>query len=174
MSYIIGQLISLIKLLHSENGASQIAAGCTIGLLLGLSPLISIQGLVLVFLLACLRVQIGAALAMMAVTKTLALLSLPLLAFIGEYVLSAEIFTSTFTQMYNLPLLPYTKFNHSTVMGGLIISLILGPLIFLLFRLFVERYQQELLEKVKRTKIWKAMKASTLYQWYAKYESITK
>jgi len=174
LSYLIGQFISLIKLLHSENGASQIAAGCTIGLLLGLSPLASIQGFTLVILLVSMRVQIGAALAMTAITKLFAIVSLPLLATIGEYVLSAKILKGIFTQMYNLPLLPYTKFNHSSVMGGLIISILLGAPIFFGFRYIVNKYQLKALERVKKTKIWKAIKASTLYQWYAKYESITK
>ena len=126
MSYIISQIISLIKLLHSENGSKQIAAGLTLGLLLGLSPLISLQGLIIIILLLILRVQIGAAFAMAAVTKVLSIMMVAPLALVGEKVLSLNQLKPLFTLLYNLPLFPYTNFNHSVVMGGLVISIILA------------------------------------------------
>ena len=174
MSYIISQIISLIKLLHSENGSKQIAAGLTLGLLLGLSPLISLQGLIIIILLLILRVQIGAAFAMAAVTKVLSIMMVAPLALVGEKVLSLNQLKPLFTLLYNLPLFPYTNFNHSVVMGGLVISIILGPALFLVFQFLINKYQVAAVEKIRNTKLWRAIQASTLYQWYVKYTALTK
>ena len=174
MSYIISQVISLIKLLHSENGSKQIAAGLTLGLLLGLSPIASLQGLIIITLLFILKVQIGAAFAMAAVTKVLSVMMVATLAALGEKVLSMGQLRPLFTLLYNLPIFPYTNFNHSVVMGGFIFSLILGPALFFIFNYLINKYQVTAVEKIKKTSIWRAIQASTLYQWYAKYTALTK
>ena len=174
MSYIIGQFISLIKLLHSENGAGQIAAGLTLGFLLGLSPIISIQGLILIFILLIFRIQIGAAFAMSAVTKVIAIALVSPLAIIGEKILETEALTPIFTTMYNMPIVPFTKFNHTVVMGGLFFSITLGPILFFIFYFLVQKYQESAVEKINKSKLGKVIKASTLYQLYLKYSNLTK
>jgi len=174
LSYIIGQVISLIKLLHSENGAGQIAAGLTLGFLLGLSPLFSIQGLLFILVLLIFRIQIGAALAMSALTKILAIGLVSPLAMIGEQVLELKSLFPLFMTMYNAPVIPLTKFNHTVVMGGLIFSIFLGPILFIIFYQLVKRYQKAAADKINKSKWGKAIKASTLYQLYLKYSNLTK
>ena len=174
MSLVIGQFISIIKLLHSENGASQIAAGLTIGFFMGLSPLFTLQGAIFIFLLLLLRVQIGAAIAMSAVTKLTAILLTPFLSSIGQYFLTNESFNGFYTTLYNLPLVPFSKFNHSVVMGGLVLSIVLGPVLYLIFYRLILSYQEQAVQRLKKTKFFKAIKASSLVQWYLKYERITK
>ena len=174
MSFLIGQIISLVRLLHSENGANQIASGLTIGFLIGLSPLVSLQGAILVLLLLILRVQIGAAIALAGLTKFLAILITPVLSSIGEIVLSSSLLRPIFTQLYNLPIVPYTKFNHSVVMGGLVASILLSPLLYFFFTKVIRRYQHKVVSKIKETKLFKAIRASSLAQWYLKYENLSR
>jgi uncharacterized protein (TIGR03546 family) len=174
LSYIIGQVISLIKLLHSENGAGQIAAGLTLGLLMGLSPIVSIQGLIFIILLLALRVQIGAALAMTAVTKFFAVILISPLASTGAFVLEMKQLNGLFIKMYNAPIIPFTNFNHSVVMGGFVFSVVFGPMIFILFLILIKKYQLNAVEKVRHSKVGKAIQASSLYQWYLKYSNLTK
>ena len=174
MSYIISQFISLIRLLHSESGHIQVAAGMTIGILMGLSPIISLQGLLICLLLLTLRIQIGAALAVAGLTKFLALFLTPFMADIGEFVLIMPSLGRLFTTLYNMPLVPLTKFNHSVIMGGLVLSLGLAPILFFIFLALVKKYQSIALEKVNNSKLGKAIKASSAYQWYIKYENLTK
>ena len=174
MSYIINQIISLIKLLHSENGTAQIAAGLTIGLLLGLSPILSIQGIIFILCLLTFRVQIGAAFAMAGFTKVIAILLTPILASLGNWVLSLESLRNIFTSMYNLPLLPLTKFNHTVVMGGLVLSIILAPILYIIFHQLIKTYQLSVVEKIKNSKFYTTLKATTIIQWYLKYEKLTK
>ncbi len=174
MSYIIGQLISLIKLLHSENGAGQIAAGLTIGFLMGLSPIASLQSLLFIIILLCFRVQIGAALAMAAITKVSSIGLISPLASVGSWALELSFLQSTYTTLFNMPIIPFSKFNHSVVMGGLVFSLTLGPILFILFYLLVKKYQVAALESVRNSTIGKAIKASTIYQWYLKYLNLTR
>ncbi len=174
MTYIIGQIISLIKLLHSENGAQQIAAGITLGILLGFSPLLSLQGILITLLLFVLRVQLGAAITAVALTKLFAALLMGTLSSIGDYALRMEIFQPLYIMLFNAPLIPYTKFNHTVVMGGFVLSLLIGPIIYFFILIAVKKYQFAIVDKIRNTAIAKGVKASSIVQWYIKYLNLMK
>jgi uncharacterized protein (TIGR03546 family) len=71
-----------------------------------------------------------------------------------------------------MPIVPFTKFYNSIVMGAGVISILMAPFIFILSKKTVVKYRQTILEKLKNSKFWKAIKATGLYKWYAKYDEL--
>lgn len=172
MGLILKQIFSFIKLLNSDTATNQIAAGISAGFILGMTPAFSLQTLLVVFLIFFFRIQIGAALISSFFFKFAAFLLDPLFHLVGSTFLEIESLKGIYTTLYNLPIVPYTRFNNSIVMGAAVVSLVSCPFVFLLSRILVEKYRAQVVERFKTSKIWKAVKATSLYKWYYKYDQI--
>lgn len=172
MSILAKQLISLIRLLHSETGQNQIAAGLAFGIFLGFAPFLSIQTLLVLFIVFIFRVQLGAAFLAAFFFKFIAFLLDPVADKLGRIALESEAFKDIWTTMYNKPFLPMTRFNNSVVMGSFIISLILCPILFFVFKSLIIKYRSTVVLKIENTKAWKAFKATKFYFWYVKYNDL--
>lgn len=169
MGLIIKQIFAFIKLLNSETGDYSLASGLTCGFILGMTPVLSLHSLLLFFILFLFRIQIGAAFVAAFFFKFMAFLLDPLFHKVGTLILEAENFQSFFVTLYNLPIIPYTRFNNSIVMGSGVVSFILSPLVFVMSLFFVRKYRNIILKKIKNTKFWKVLEATKIYQWYYKY-----
>lgn len=172
MGLILKQLFAFVKLLNSETGTNQIAAGLAVGFILGMTPGFSLQTLIVIILLFFFRIQIGAATISAFFFAFIAYLLDPLFHSTGRWILELEGFKSLFTTMYNLPIVPFTRFNNTVVMGSGVISILLSPFVFILSRILVEKYRATVLKRFQETKFWKAVKATSLYKWYYKYDEL--
>lgn len=172
MTILIKQLIALIKLLHSDTGQNQIAAGLAFGVFLGFAPFLSLQTLLVLLVVFLFRVQLGAAFLSAFFFKFVAYLLDPVADPIGRSLLESEPLRPLWTNMYNIPLLPMTRFNNSIIMGSFAISILLCPILFFVFRMLVVKYQVTVVKAVESTKIWKAFKATKLFVWYTKYKDL--
>lgn len=170
MSLILKQFFSLLKLLNSETGHNQIAAGIAMGFILGMSPMLSLQAALVFICLFLFRIQIGAAFLAAFFFKFIAWILDPIFDQFGRAVLGAEGLTPLWTALYNMPIVPLTRFNNSIVMGSGIVAILLFPLIFFVSRSLILKYRAVIVARFKETKIWKAVKATSLYQWYYSYE----
>jgi uncharacterized protein (TIGR03546 family) len=172
MSLLLKQLVSLIKLLHSDTGQNQIASGLAFGVFLGFAPFLSIQTLFVLLVVFIFRVQLGAAFLAAFFFKFIAYFLDPVADALGRATLENPGLRGLWTTMYNVPLLPMTRFNNSINMGSFIISIILCPILFFLFRAMIMKYRTSVVEKFERSKLWKAFKASKFYFWYSKYHDL--
>ncbi len=172
MGILAKQIINLIRLLHSETGQNQIASGLAFGVFLGFAPFLSIQTLLVLFIVFIFRVQLGAAFLSAFFFKFIAFLLDPVADILGRYALESEAFKGIWTVMYNKPFLPMTRFNNSIVMGSFIISLILCPILFVIFKKLIIQYRSTVVQRIESTKAWKAFKATKLYDWYLKYNDL--
>lgn len=170
MGLILKQLFSFIKLLNSDTGTISLAAGMTCGFILGMTPSLSLHSLLIFLVLFFFRIQIGAALVTAFFFKFVAFLLDPAFHAVGSMVLEKESLQGIFTSLYNMPLIPYTRFNNSIVMGSAVITIILSPIVFLLSKYFIVKYREIVVARLKETKIWKAIEATKFYQWYYKYD----
>ncbi|MCB0347362.1 MAG: DUF2062 domain-containing protein, partial [Bdellovibrionales bacterium] len=89
---------------------------------------------------------------------------------VGEMVLTAPSLQDLFTKLYNMPIVPFTRFNNTVVMGSGVVAFALSPFVYFLAKIMVSRYRDVFLARLKQTKAWKAMQATSLYKWYYKYE----
>jgi uncharacterized protein (TIGR03546 family) len=172
MTLLLNQLFKFFKLLNSDTGTNQIAAGIVAGMILGFSPVFSLQSVLVFVIMFFFRVQIGAALLAAPVFAIPAYLLDPVFHSIGSKILEMDSLNSTFTQLYNMPIVPMTRFNNSVVMGSGVLAIALAPVVYVLALILIRTYRATVVARFQNTSVWKAWKATTLYQWYSKYEAL--
>ena len=170
MGLILKQLFAFIKLLNSDTGNVSIAMGMTCGFILGMTPVLSLHSLIIFLILFFFRIQIGAALVMAFFFKFVAFLLDPIFHSVGSKVLEMESLEPFFTKLYNMPLIPFTRFNNSIVMGSAVVTFALAPFVYILSQYLIIKYRVTVLARFKTTKVWKAVEATKFYQWYYKYD----
>jgi uncharacterized protein (TIGR03546 family) len=172
MDLLTKQIINLIKLLHSDSGQNQIASGLAFGVFLGFAPFLSLQTILVLFIVFIFRVQLGAAFLSAFFFKFVAYLLDPIADMIGQATLENPALRGLWKTMYNVPLLPMTRFNNSINMGSFIISLFLCPILFFVFKKLIVQYRLTIVHRIENTKWWKGFKATKFYLWYAKYNDL--
>ncbi|MAZ47773.1 MAG: TIGR03546 family protein [Halobacteriovoraceae bacterium] len=172
MTLILKQIFGLLKVLNSDTGENQISAGVACGLIMGFSPALSLQTLLVFIIIFLFRVQAGAAFASAFFFAMVAYVFDPVFDNVGQVILEMNNLEPTFKTLYNMPIVPFTKFYNSVVMGAGVVAIALSPIIFVLTKLFVKKYRATVVAKFQETKFWKAVKATGFYKWYAKYDSL--
>jgi uncharacterized protein (TIGR03546 family) len=166
-------IIKLIRMMHSETDPRQISLGFALGMIPGFTPLTSPHNLLVLLAILIFRVNIGAALLAWGVFKILAYALDPLFHQIGLFLLArTEFLQGLWTALYNAPLLPYTRFNNTVVMGSLIFALLAFFPVYGGGKFMVVKYRETLREKFSRLKIVQVFRASSLYKWYSRYSAM--
>jgi len=172
MTLLLKQLFSFIKLLNSDTGTNQLASGLALGMVLGFSPFLSLQTFLVLFLCFFFRIQLGAAFLSAFFFKFVAFLMDPVADLLGRAVLESEALRPLFVMLYNMPIIPLTRFHNSIVMGSGLIGFILAIPMYFAFKTLIIKYRQAVEEYIKGTKWWKAMKATALFKWYDTYNKL--
>lgn len=172
MTLLLKQIFAFIKLLNSETGQNQLAAGIAAGFILGMTPLLSLQSFLVFLCIFFFRIQAGAAFIAAFFFAFAGWLLDPVFHAIGSMVLEMPALQGLFTTMYNVPLLPLTRFNNSIVMGSAVVTILLSPVVYLLSLYLIVKYRVTVVEKFKQTKFWKAVQATSLYKWYYTYDNL--
>ncbi len=172
MTFLLKQIFSFLKLLNSDTGTNQIAAGIACGLILGFAPALSLQTLLVIALLFFFRIQIGAATIFAFFFSLIAWILDPVSHQLGAALLDLESLKPLFTEMYNMPLVPLTRFYNTIVMGSAILSIALSPIVFFGARILIHKYREFILARFQQTKLWTVIKATSLYKFYSKYDEL--
>lgn len=170
MTLILKQIFAFLKVLNSDTGENQIAAGIACGLILGFAPALSLQTLLVFIIIFLFRIQAGAAFSSAFFFAIIAWAFDPVFDSIGGAVLEMNALKGLFTTLYNMPIIPFTKFYNSIVMGAGVVSIALFPVVFFISKILVVKYRKSVVERFKETKFFKALKATSFYKWYAKYD----
>ncbi|HEX5962954.1 MAG TPA: TIGR03546 family protein [Gemmatimonadales bacterium] len=157
---------SIIKTLHSEGTPGQVAAGIAIGSVLGLTPLMNLHNLIIFSLVVLLNVSFGGAMLGWALFVPVGFLLDPLFHATGLALLQSPSLRSLWTAMTNTPLVPYTNFNNTVVLGSFVGWLVLAVPIFFAARYGVARYRATIGARVRQSRFYKAITASQVYNWY--------
>jgi uncharacterized protein (TIGR03546 family) len=173
MLFIAKFLGRLLAALNSEESPKQIAAGFAYGAWIGLLPLVGILPLIFALLAFLININLAVMAAATLVFKLLAYLIDPLANQIGFFLLTKiPSLHPMWTELYNMPIVPYTRFNNTIVLGSLVIGfLLLVPNYFLGKKLLIA-YRVRYRDRIAKTKIVQAFKASTIFQWYETYRGI--
>lgn len=172
MTLLLKQFYAFFKLLNSDTGTNQISSGLALGIVLGFSPLISLQAFLLFFLAFIFRIQLGAAFLSAFFFKFIAYLLDQPCHLLGTWILENPHLRPLFIQMYNMPLIPLTRFNNTVVMGSFLISFLLSIPLFFIFRIMVVKYRELIVARIQHTRIWKAFSTTKVYLWYLKYQEL--
>jgi len=159
-------LAKLLKALNSDSAPGQIALAFALSVITGLTPLLSLHN-ILILLLACiLRINFGAFVLGTAFFSGLAYLIDPAAIALGESVLMNPDLQASLTGMYQSDFWRATRFNHTLVLGSLIVALAAFIPVLILSRVLIVGYRHKLMAWVEKLKITKLVKASKFYKVY--------
>jgi uncharacterized protein (TIGR03546 family) len=154
----INQIAKLIVALNGNIGKKQIAAGFSWGVLLGLIPAGNIFWIVLFAASFFFMHHHVSKLLAIAILKLLSWAIAPLMDMAGWEILHIEALESFYTTLYNMPFVPFTKFNNTLVAGGLVSGIILWLPVFFLLLLLIPLYRNKLAPKIRENKLVKSIK----------------
>jgi uncharacterized protein (TIGR03546 family) len=157
---------SMFKALHSEGTPRQVAAGIALGACIGLTPLLNLHNLLIFSLIVMLNVSFGGGMLGIALFTPLGFILDPLFHRLGLALLNAPGLRAMWTGWFNTPLVPFTNFNNSVVLGSLVAWLLLVLPIYLLARLGIARYRETIGERLSQSRMFQVIKASKLYNMY--------
>jgi uncharacterized protein (TIGR03546 family) len=166
MFLILKYVAKLLKALSSEASPNQLAGGFILGMIIGLTPVLSVHNLVILVLIIILKVNIGMAILAFLIFSGIAYLADPLFHSFGIWILENDGLQDTWTSMYNNELWAITKFYNTVVIGSFISALVLCIPMFPLTKIGVIQYRKHIHEKVMKTKFAKALKGTKLYSVY--------
>ncbi|MDR2516341.1 MAG: TIGR03546 family protein [Spirochaetaceae bacterium] len=154
-------LKAIAKLAAALNGNTrkdQIALGFSWGLLLALIPAGNFFWIVLFVLSFLFRHHHGSKMLVMAVVKLFTPLLYPALVDpIGWEVLHIEPLAPFYTALYNMPFVPFTRFNNTLVAGGLAAGIALFIPVFIIMLFAVSLYRTTILPKILSTRLFRTV-----------------
>ncbi len=163
-------LQSLFRTLHSEGTPGQVAAGMMLGAGIGLTPLMNAHNLVLFAAIVLLNVSFGGGMLGLALFTPVGFLLDPLFDRVGLLLLEIPGLRGLWTDWYNIPLLPYTGFNNSVVLGSFAVWLVCAVPIYVAARLAVGHYRATYGHRVLNSRFMRGLKASKVYNVYSWFE----
>jgi uncharacterized protein (TIGR03546 family) len=157
---------SIIKTLHSAGTPGQVAAGMALGSALGLTPLMNLHNLVVFSLLVLLNVSFGGGMLGWMLFVPIGFLLDPVFHAVGAQLLEAPSLRPLWISWTNMPVLPFTNFNNTVVLGSFVSWGVLAVPIFFAARYGVTRYRATVGERVRQSRFYKAVTASQVYNVY--------
>jgi uncharacterized protein (TIGR03546 family) len=160
-------ITNFIKILREGQTPRQIAGGFALGSILGLSPHMTLQNLLIWLILLVLDVNLSAATIGITAFALIAYIFDPLFHLLGYNVLvNIAALQPLWTWLYNAPLAPLTKFNNTVVMGSFLGALILFLPVYFGMKHFVVAYRTHLHSRIEKWKIYQIISRNGLVQWY--------
>jgi uncharacterized protein (TIGR03546 family) len=168
---IIAKLIrNILSALNSEESPNQVAVGFAYGALIGLLPLKGLLPPVLVFLSFLININLGMVALGTLLFKVIAFAVDPVANHLGYTLLTQIAALRPFwTRLYNMPIVPYTRFNNTIVLGSFVIGVIGMIPLFFFAKWAVLQYRAKVRDKILKLKIMKLFQASKIYQYYQTY-----
>lgn len=159
-------LKKIIKILANNSKPKQIAISICFGMLIGLVPFNTLFYLFLFLAICILPTNIVAISLGMIIYNPFSYLIYPLADSLGYYLLvDAKFLQAFWTYLYNLPIIPWLKFNHTLQLGCMIIGFLL---IFPVYKLSLSsiRYSKtHLASKFSNLPFLSSLSASPVIKW---------
>jgi len=175
MYFIIQQILSLVKLLHSDNSDEKIAWAFVLGLFSAVTPLYSLQGILFLTVAVLFRFQLGAFLLSWLLFSLMIVPFLGLFHSTGERILTLDSLQSAFVYLQKSDLWSLTQFNNTIVMGSFWITALSSPFLYLLFKFLLKKYRAVFFGYIQNTKVYYFLKSTIfvkVYELYGRYGNV--
>lgn len=159
----ITQLIKFLRVLGSEASPMQISLAIALAMVAGLTPLLSLHNLLVVFILLSFRINLGAFILALGLFSGIGYLFDPAFHSVGLSLLQNEVLVSIWTTMYNSMFWRFANFNNTIVMGSLVISLLAFVPFVLLLNVLIKKYRSQFLVFLNNSKIAKFIQNSKMF-----------
>lgn len=147
----------LARALVQDNTPTQMALGLALGLMIGLVPKGNLIAITLMIVLGALRVNLGVGMLTALAVSWLGPLLDSLTHPIGQTLLANEALTSFWTELYNMPVAPWTKFNNTIVLGSFALGVALAAPAFLISRPVFAKYVPDWSERLQKYRLWQLL-----------------
>ncbi len=162
---------SVFKALNSEDNPWQIAFAFALGMIIGLTPFLSLHN-VLILLLACmLRIHFGTFIAGWVVFSAFAYIFDPWMNALGESLLTSPGLSSLWTTLYQMRWPQLFHFHNTMTLGSLTFALLCFIPVLLLSRWLVGRYRRHVMAWLNSLKLVQIVKASKIASTIGKISS---
>jgi uncharacterized protein (TIGR03546 family) len=162
-----------VNILRAGQTPEQVAGGFALGSILGLSPMLTLQGALVWLILLALDVNFSAAGVAMTFFSLFAFLLDPLFHWLGYQILvNVDPLKGIWTSMYNAPIAPLTRFNNTVVMGSFVSALILFVPVYAGMKHFVVAYRTHIHSRLEKWKIYQVLDRSKMLQWYRRIRDL--
>lgn len=159
-------LAKFLKLLNGEASPNQISMGFAFALFVGLTPFFSLHNLIILFLVCIFRINLSGFLLAGAVFALIAYLVDPVSIAIGQNLLANPDLQATWTSLYQSDVWRAFKFNHTLLLGSVVLSVVLFLPVFFVSKIMIGLYRHKLMAWFEKLKISKLVKASKFYKAY--------
>ena len=156
----------LLKALHSDAGPWSLAFGIALGMIVGLTPLIKLHNVILLFFVLFFRVNLSTFLLSWGLFSIFAYVLDPLMNLVGETLLTNQSLLGMWTAFYSTSIGRLSQFYHTLTLGSLVISLLSFPLVLFASKYLVIKYRQHFLLWIEKWRVVQVVKGSRVYQIY--------
>jgi len=153
-------LLKALKGLNSDDNPWSIATAIALGMIVGLTPFWSIHNLVIGFIAFLFRTHLSSFWLSIAVFTMIGSPLAPLFNDVGNALLGNPEQQALWTSLYQSEFWRLTRFNHSNVLGGIIVALISFVPTLLLSYILVVRYRANLKAWLLKTKLVQWLRAT--------------
>lgn len=154
----------LLKTLNADTSPNEMAAGVAFGAMIGLLPKVNLLALALWLIVFFFRVNFGMATASIVIFAIGGSLTDPWTESLGYTLLTGmPTLRPLWVTLYNTPIVPFSAFNNTLVMGNFVVGTLLWVPIFLLARHGVVTYRLRWRERLMQTRLMQAFKASSVF-----------
>lgn len=159
----------LVVAFHGGSDPRHLAAGFALGAALGLIPKGNLIAVAFLLLFFALRLNKGMALLAATFFTPLGYAVDGPAHRLGLALLRAPALNGLWTALYDLPIVPLTRFNNTVVLGNLVFGAILYVPLYFFFLRFAAWYKEKWAAKVERLRLVQALKGMGWYQTYSEW-----
>lgn len=162
-------LAKLFSALNSESSVRQIALAIVLGFIVGLSPLLTLHNVIILFLVMLVRVHLGSFILAVGFFSGLSYLLLPMIVAVGEYLLTSNSLNGLFTMLYQSTLFKLAHWHNTYTLGAFVLGSLLAIPLYFFSKIIIIKYRQHIMAFFEKFRLVKALKASRFYRLYLQF-----
>jgi len=141
-----GFLFKFLKEMNSAGSEKLISLAVVLGLICGFLPFFNVFTFLFLFIAFIIRIPFGLFLASWGVFGVVGYFLDPIFARSGYLILSSSFLQPLWEFIYNIPLMRWSGYNNTVVMGGLVWGMLFGVLLFFVLSKSIGFYRKKLMD----------------------------
>lgn len=162
-------LAKLLQALNSENSSRQIAAAVSLALFFGLAPLVSLQSLLVIFLVLFIRVHIASFILAATVFSGIGFLLSPVTIAVGENLLTSNALNGMFYLFYQFDLFKLFHLHNTYNLGAWVVGGVVGIMGYFPAKVLVDKYRVHIKAFFEKLYLVRALKATKVFRLYSQF-----
>ena len=167
----LSMLAKILQALNSENSTRQISLAIALALVFALSPMVSLQAMLILLFVLLVKVHLASFLVAVALFEGVNLLLAPLSIATGEWLLTNSATGALFTQLYQFDLFKLAQWHHTYNLGALVLGVCLAFPVYFIAQQLIQKYREHIKAYFDKLPLVKALKASRVFQLYQQLPS---